>query len=304
MIEVKNLTKVFKGDFWKKPFTAVDNISFSVQRGEIFGFLGLNGAGKTTTIKILMSLIYPTSGNATIMGKSVTDVKIKNKIGFLPENPYFYDYLKTEEFLDFYMQLFNMGKDERERNVKELISLVRLDGAYGRYLRKFSKGMLQRIGIAQALVNDPDLLIFDEPMSGLDPIGRREIRDLIIRLKERGKTIFFSSHILSDVEMICERVAIIHRGKIVSTGCLDDLLKPELENIEIVTEGFRDEFIPLISPLCNVDAKRRDKLYLKVDSEEGVDRIYRIVKDNGGRIISINYQRESLEDLFLRKVDQ
>lgn len=231
VITTEGLTKEFRVGFRMKRVLALDGLNLKVEEGEIFGYIGPNGAGKTTTLKIMMGLIYPTSGNVQIFGRDVKDVNIKMDIGFLPEAPYFYDYLTAREFLDFYGQLFDLGKNERKRRNEELLDMVDLRLAKDTQLRKFSRGMLQRIGIAQALINDPKLVILDEPMSGLDPVGRTKIRDVILRLKDEGKTVFFSSHILSDVEMICDRVGILVNGRLKEVGKLEELLG-ERESLE------------------------------------------------------------------------
>lgn len=231
VITTEGLTKEFRVGFRMKRVLALDNLNLKVEEGEIFGYIGPNGAGKTTTLKIMMGLIYPTSGNVQIFGRDIKDINIKMDIGFLPEAPYFYDYLTAREFLDFYSQLFGLGKKERERRIEELLDMVDLRLVKDTQLRKFSRGMLQRIGIAQALINDPKLVVLDEPMSALDPVGRTKIRDVILRLKDEGKTVFFSSHILSDVEMICDRVGLLVNGKLKEIGKLEELLG-ERESLE------------------------------------------------------------------------
>jgi len=231
VITTEGLTKEFRVGFRMKRVLALDNLNLKVEEGEIFGYIGPNGAGKTTTLKIIMGLIYPTSGNVQIFGRDIKDINIKMDIGFLPEAPYFYDYLTAREFLDFYSQLFGLGKKERERRIEELLDMVDLRLVKDTQLRKFSRGMLQRIGIAQALINDPKLVVLDEPMSALDPVGRTKIRDVILRLKDEGKTVFFSSHILSDVEMICDRVGLLVNGKLKEIGKLEELLG-ERESLE------------------------------------------------------------------------
>ena len=218
VLKTQGLTKTYHTGFWGRRMVALEGLDLEVCRGEVFGFLGPNGAGKTTTLKLLMGLIYPTSGKAWILDKEIGDVAVKQHIGFLPESPYFYDYLTAEEFLRFYGQLFGLSRAVLSHRLDELFRLVGLSQVRKLQLRKFSKGMLQRIGIAQALVNDPQLVILDEPMSGLDPVGRKEIRDLILQLKTQGKTIFFSSHILHDAEVLCDRVGILIKGLMVALG--------------------------------------------------------------------------------------
>ncbi len=234
VIAVEELRKTFAFGFFRRKVQAVRGISFSVERGEIFGFLGPNGAGKTTTIKMLMGLIFPTGGKLNLLGRPVPDVGAKRRLGFLPESPYFYDYLSGRELLDLAGRLFDLQSVERRRRAEALLARVGLADAAALPLRKYSKGMLQRLGLAQALVNDPELVVLDEPMSGLDPIGRKEIRDLIAQLRSDGKTVFFSTHILSDVEMLCDRCAILVRGQLRDVGPLDRLLSPKLLHTEVV----------------------------------------------------------------------
>src|SRR5215212_3354940 len=225
VVEIENLTKDYEVGFWRKhKVRALDGLTLSVERGEIFGFLGANGAGKTTTLKLLMRLIYPTAGRARILGRDISDVSMHARIGYLPENPYFYDYLTARELLNYCGELFGYRRTERERRTDELLARVRLDEkSWDKQLRKYSKGMLQRVGLAQALVNDPEIVFLDEPMSGLDPIGRREVRDLISSLRAKGTTVFMCSHILSDIEVLCDRVAILNRGRLSETGRLEEL---------------------------------------------------------------------------------
>src|SRR5450432_2449721 len=225
VVEIENLVKDYEVGFWRKRrVRALDSLSLSVNEGEIFGFLGANGAGKTTTLKLLMRLIFPTAGRAQILGHDIADVSMHSRIGYLPENPYFYDYLTAREFLDYCGEIFGLSKSHRRRRAAELLGLVNLDEKkWDTQLRKFSKGMLQRVGLAQALVNDPEVVFLDELMSGLDPVGRREVRDLIGSLRQEGKTVFMCSHILSDIEVLCDRVAILKHGRLAHVGSLDEL---------------------------------------------------------------------------------
>jgi ABC-2 type transport system ATP-binding protein len=212
-IRTEALTKHYSIGFWRpRPYLALEGLTLAVGQGEVFGFLGPNGAGKTTTLKLLMQLIYPTSGTARILGAPVGSAEVKRRIGYLPENPYFYDHLTAEELLEYFASLFGYGAAERRQRASRLLDEVGIGAERRLQLRKFSKGMLQRVGIAQALINDPEVVFFDEPMSGLDPLGRREIRQLILRLRDRGCTVFFSSHVLSDAEALCSRVAIVAKG--------------------------------------------------------------------------------------------
>src|ERR671934_872870 len=238
------LTKDYAVGFWRKrPYRALDRLSLTVQPGEVFGFLGPNGAGKTTTLKLLMQLVYPTSGRAEILGRPVGDLEVKRRLGYLPENPYFYDYLTAEELLAYFARLFGYrGADTRAR-ASRLLDEVGIGAERRLQLRKFSKGMLQRVGIAQALINEPGLVILDEPMSGLDPLGRREVRSLILRLRDRGCTVFFSSHVLSDAEALCHRVAILAKGRLVATGALTEMLAFRARGWELVVSEAPDAFM-------------------------------------------------------------
>src|SRR5215207_5983389 len=231
VVEITNLTKDYEVGFWRKrKVRALDGLSLSIDRGQIFGFLGANGAGKTTTLKLLMRLIFPTAGSAKILDHDIGDVSMHERIGYLPENPYFYDYLTAREFLDYCAEIFGYPAAARRKRAADLLARVKLDEKrWDTQLRKFSKGMLQRVGLAQSLINDPEIVFLDEPMSGLDPVGRRQVRDLILQLKARGCTVFFSSHILSDAEALCSRVAIMAQGRLVASGALHEIAQLELK---------------------------------------------------------------------------
>lgn len=302
VIKTVNLTKVFKAGFRGKNATALEGLNLEVNEGEIFGFLGPNGAGKTTTIKILMGLIYPTTGNAWILDKEVTDIEVKNRIGFLPEQPYFYDYLTSTEFLSFYGQLFGLKGDKLRTRMNDLLTLVGLEGAANIQLRKFSKGMLQRIGIAQALINRPDLIVLDEPMSGLDPVGRKEIRDIILRLKDDGKTVFFSTHIIPDVEMICDRVGILMKGELVNVGRLDEIINAGVKYIEIIARNISKELIAHMEAMGFIVNETWERVSIIVKDENRVDAVLQMVMDGKGRIVSVAPQRETLEEYFMKKI--
>src|SRR5258706_1304541 len=239
VIEIDNLTKDYDTGFGRKrKVRALDGLSLTVESGQVFGFLGANGAGKTTTLKLLMRLIYPTGGAARILGRDINDVAMHARIGYLPENPYFYDYLTAREFLNYCGELFGLDRATRERRTNELLTRVNLETkGWDRQLRKFSKGMLQRVGLAQALVNDPEIVFLDEPMSGLDPVGRRELRELIASLRTQGKTVFMCSHILSDIEVLCDNVAILKGGRLAHAGSLDELRARESALIEVIATG-------------------------------------------------------------------
>lgn len=302
VIKAENLTKIFKAGFRGKRVAALKGLNLEVKRGEIFGFLGPNGAGKTTTIKILMGLIYPTDGKAWILNRELGDVDVKGRIGFLPEQPYFYDYLTSTEFLRFYGQLFRLQREDLEDRIRILLTMVGLGHAADIQLRKFSKGMLQRIGIAQALINHPDLIVLDEPMSGLDPLGRKEVRDLILHLKEEGRTIFFSTHIIPDVEMICDRVGILMHGELVNTGRLDDIIDARVKYIEIIARNVSREMLPHMEAMGASIYETWGQVSIRICNEGRLESILEMIKDGKGRIVSVVPQRETLEEHFIKKI--
>lgn len=297
-ILVKELTKVYKGHLGGS-VTAVNNVSFQVEQGEIFGFIGPNGAGKTTTIKMLLGLLFPTSGGAFVLGHPAGNIEAKKRISYLPESPYFYEHMTGREVLDFYCRLFRMDSGGRRAKTQELLERVGLAGDGERSLRQYSKGMLQRIGIAQALINDPDLLFFDEPTSGLDPIAHKDIQELILSLKQQGKTVFLSSHQLSDVEMVCDRVAIINRGELIRIGTLDELLHAGRTVITLSkpADGLVDS-LKSVAERVSVDA---DRVRVHVQTE---DDVYRVLDAARGKaeLVSAVPQRQTLEDLFVELI--
>lgn len=303
VIEIIDLTKDYEvGFFKKKKVRALDQLNLEVHRGEIFGFLGPNGAGKTTTLKLLMRLIYPTGGSARILGHSVDDVSTRARLGYLPENPYFYDYLSGRELLEYTAALFGIPPEQARQKGTELLGLVGLDAERAnRQLRKYSKGMLQRIGIAQALVNDPEIVFLDEPMSGLDPIGRREVRDLLLSLRAQGKTVFFSSHILSDVEALCDRAAILSQGRLVRCGTVYELTGVEDSAVEVVAVGIDpsslDRFHKRVSSLRSASATPNGVHLVLADGNEVGDTLI-LIRECGGKLVSVNPRRASLEDIF------
>jgi ABC-2 type transport system ATP-binding protein len=298
-IEILGLSKTYSVGFWRKrPKHALRPLQLGVEEGEIFGFLGPNGAGKTTTLKLLMGLVSPTSGSARILGKLWTDPLVKAQIGFLPEHPYFYDYLTASELLEYYAELSGVPAKERRTRINAMLARVGLPDVGGVQLRKFSKGMLQRVGIAQAILHDPKVVFLDEPMSGLDPMGRREVRDLIEQLKREGKTVFFSTHILSDAEALCDRVAIIHLGELRGVGAVADLTSGVHGKVEIVWQGTR---IP-------ASFKSLGEYHIVGDTvravvpEENQDTAVDMLRREGLRLISLVPVRVSLEDYFVQKL--
>lgn len=300
---MKGLTKDFKKGFWiKRPFRALDDLHLSVKEGEVFGFLGPNGAGKTTTLKILMRLIYPTAGEAKILGKPIQDVDTHKEIGFLPESPYFYDHLTAEECLHYAAHLFGYDRSVARRKVHALLELVGLVDSKRVPMRKFSKGMVQRIGLAQALINDPKVVFFDEPMSGLDPIGRREVREIVVGLKNKGVTIFFSSHILSDVESLCDRVAILNKGRLLDCGGLNEILRMEVSSLEVIVAGIHNGGIEAIRKASRHLEQLGDRIRILIPDDRTLDQILPVVRQCQGKLISVNPIRESLEDFFLKRI--
>lgn len=314
VLQVDKLRKEFVQGFLRKRTVAVRGISFEVERGEVFGFLGPNGAGKTTTMKMLMGLIYPSGGSAQIMGAPVGNLEAKRRIGYLPENPYFYDYLSATEFLLMVGQIYGLDRRTRKKRAGDLLERVGLSMAKGRAMRSYSKGMLQRVGLAQALMGDPELVVLDEPMSGLDPIGRREVRELMLELREAGKTVFFSTHILADANLLCERVGIIVKGELRDVGPLGELLSPKILHIEVLWSGSEALRETLRSEFSGVDERAEGETgegeSSHSTSSEGelfvsptqaqVDRFLAAVVGGGGAVLQVTPHRETLEELFVR----
>jgi ABC-2 type transport system ATP-binding protein len=299
IIEIQNLTKDYEVGFWRKrKARALDGLSLEVEQGQIFGFLGANGAGKTTTLKLLMRLIFPTGGTARILGHDISDVSMHARIGYLPENPYFYDYLTAREFLNYCGQLF--GASNIKARTEELLTRVNLDKqSWDRQLRKFSKGMLQRVGLAQAIVNDPEIVFLDEPMSGLDPVGRREVRDLIASLRDEGKTVFMCSHILSDIEVLCDGVAILKGGRVAHAGSLNELRAKETSAIEVIASHADGESVKTNLSIDAEVTTTPSGLRIQVADEREVDAVIAALRKVNGKLVSVQPVRQSLEELFM-----
>ncbi len=302
-IETDALSKDYLVGFWRpRPYRALHDLTLAVEHGDIFGFLGPNGAGKSTAIKLLMQLVFPTSGQARILGQPLGDLAVKRRIGFLPENPSFYDYLSAEELLTYFAGLFGIPAAERAARVASVLDRVGLGAERRSRLRSYSKGMVQRVGIAQALINEPDVVFFDEPMSGLDPIGRREIRQLMLDLRARGTTVFFSSHILSDAEALCSQVAIVAQGRLVATGKVSELLSEDQHGWEVVVDGLPATALPQVGARARACTLVHDGRHLLEFAPGDPAELVRLMTEAGGRIVSLHAQRETLEAFFVRRV--
>ena len=298
-IEIKELEKSYPSTFGTRRIPVLRGIDLSVEPGMVYGFLGPNGAGKTTTIKCMVGLLRPDGGQIRLLGRDADTLECRRHLGFLPENPYFYDYLTIRELLNLSGRLFGMAPAERRRRVDEVIRQVGLWGREETRLRKCSKGMLQRTGLAQALVGDPEILILDEPFSGLDPVGRKELRDLVLSLKDSGRTIFFSSHILQDMELMVDRVAIIINGRIVREGHLDDLISATVRHYELVYAGVDETAAARIAP----GTERRDSHFiLRAQTLEEINGKIREIQSMGGRVEALVPVKLTLEDIFMHEV--
>jgi len=302
-IEIDGLGMIYRSGFFGRR-EALRSLDLEIHENEIFGYLGANGAGKTTTIKILVGLMYPTSGSAKILGRDISDVEARRNIGYQPENPFFYEYLTASESLHFYGRLCGVPRAVRNKRVDELLELINVPGVRNMPVRQFSKGMRQRLGLAQALINDPKVLFLDEPLEGLDPMGRHQLREVITSLKEKGKTIFFSSHILSDVELICDRVGMLVRGELTAVGSLSSLLTSMLQYIEIAARDLPPDALAKIQPLAERLVTRDSVVHFRVPDEESGKSALRIISSSGATLLSYIPHRESLEEYFVRTSQQ
>ncbi|MGA3327024.1 MAG: ABC transporter ATP-binding protein [Terriglobia bacterium] len=302
-IEIKGLTKDYRVGFWKTGIKrALNSLNLIVESGEVFGLLGPNGAGKTTTLKILLRLVFPTSGTARILGKELNDTTLHQHVGYLPEHPYFYDHLSPEELLYYTGRLFGLGKEDLRRRVDQLLERVGLTESRHVALRRFSKGMVQRAGIAQALINDPEVVFLDEPMSGLDPLGRREVRELVLQLREEKKTVFFSTHILSDAETLCDRVAILNRGQLQGCGELRQILSLGASTTELILETPPSGILEELRPLVVSMVRTGDRVRLQIREEDNIEKALAVALRGKAKVISMNPVKMSLEDYFLSQV--
>jgi ABC-2 type transport system ATP-binding protein len=303
-IHTEDLTKDYALGFWRKrPYRALDRLTLEVEGGEVFGLLGPNGAGKTTTLKLLLQLVFPTSGRAEILGRPAGDVSVRRRIGYLPENPYFYDHLTAIELLDYFAKLCGLTSLDRSARIPRLLDQVGIGAERRLPLRRYSKGMLQRVGLAQALVNEPEVVFLDEPMSGLDPIGRRMVRELILGLRDRGATVFFSSHILSDAEAVCSRVAILAGGRLVASGRLTELLAFGIKGWEVIVEGANQAVLDRVRSLAvRVTPIAEGRYALELQPTARPDQVMADLAAAGASVVSINPLRDTLEDFFMRQV--
>ena len=300
----EHLAKTYVLGFFRKKVHAARDVNIEVKRGEIFGLLGPNGAGKTTTLKVVMGLVRPSSGAARVLGLPVGDLRAKRALGYLPESPYFYDYLSGRELLVFMGKLFSLGAAEALRRADELLETVGLTHAADMALRRYSKGMLQRVGLAQALINDPELVILDEPMTGLDPLGRKDLRELIAQLRRDGKTVVLSSHILSDVELLADRVAIVVQGRTVACGHLQQLVDARTLSTEVVLSDFTPELEQALARAERQATVKGHKLRVVVPGDEPVDSVLELAHEHNARVLVVSPRNESLEDVVVRLVEQ
>jgi ABC-2 type transport system ATP-binding protein len=303
-IRTRELTKDFLVGFWRpRPYRALDRLSLEVAAGEVFGFLGPNGAGKTTTLKLLMQLVFPTSGEVEILGRPAGDVGVRRRIGYLPENPYFYDHLTAEELLDYFGRLFGMAPADRRARIAATLDRLGIGAERKLQLRKFSKGMLQRVGLAQALLNDPEVVFLDEPMSGLDPLGRRDVRALILELRDAGRTVFFSSHILSDAEALCSQVAIVAKGRLAASGRLADMREFAVLGWELIMADVPEAALDRLRGVARkVTSIAGGRYVIDLPPDGRPEELLRELTAAGATLVSLNPVRETLEDVFVRRV--
>jgi ABC-2 type transport system ATP-binding protein len=300
VLKVEGLHKTFRVGFFRKRIEAVRGVSFDVREGETFGLLGPNGAGKTTSMKSILRLIGPDRGTIELFGAALSQKSLQ-RIGYLPENPYVYQYLRAPEFLDLCGRLVGLNAQQRASRTEAMLSLVGLSHATDRPIGRFSKGMMQRVGLAQALLHDPELLILDEPMSGLDPIGRKQVRDIIVGQRKLGKTLIFTSHVLSDVEMLCDRIAIIDRGKVVARGTLDELLRRDVRRVRIQAEGVTPALQQRLLAQGLTVREQERTVHVTIEGDQGLSPLLLELLREGASVLEVEPERETLEELFVRK---
>ena len=300
-VRIRGLTKSYMvGHLRRRPRPALRGLTLDVARGEVFGYLGPNGSGKTTTLKILMGLVYPDAGEAEILGHPFADRRWRYLAGYMPEHPYLYDYLTPREYLDYVGRLFGLARAERRKRADALLERVGLAHARDLAMRRFSKGMVQRAGLAQTLMNDPELVFLDEPMSGLDPVGRKLVRDLILELKGQGKTVFFSTHILADAETLCDRVAVLRGGELLETGRLDEILRIDVEHLEVLAASLTTDAVRSL-PHVRASQAIGDRWRLEV-AEAGLAEVVQAIVRAGGRVLSVQPIRQTLEEHFFHEI--
>ncbi len=302
VIETKELCKHFCTPLARRKIKAIENLNLSIEPGEIFGFLGPNGAGKTTMIKILTNLLFPSSGQALLFNKPVDDMSVKRKIGYLPEHPTFYSHLTGYELLCFCSKINDIKHKNKKIEINELLVKVGLAGAENLLVSKYSKGMVQRLGLAQALINNPELVIFDEPLEGLDPLGRNDVKNILLELKNQGKTVFFSTHILPDVEVICDRVGILLKGKLISAGRIDEFLKKSIDSIEVTAQNLSEVAIEAVGQNASLISRFGKETQFIFTESQYVDAAVDLIRKYNGRLVSLQPHRKTLEEYFISQV--
>lgn len=304
VISTKNLKKEYSGSgFSKEKITALKNFSFNVQEGDIFGLLGPNGAGKTTLVKVLLGIVYPTEGEVSIFGESIKNEKYKKRVGYLPENHKFPNYLTGEQVLHYFGMLSGMSKADVQSRSDEYLKIVDMDKWKKTKIKKYSKGMMQRLGIAQAMINEPDLIFLDEPTDGVDPIGRKEIRDILIGLKEKGKTIFLNSHLLSEIELVCNRVAILNKGELIKEGTIDEITSTGNQHT-FATSDLPDAVINILLSQHMATLHGKNEFLVNAGSPEVLNSIIDVLRKNSVNILSITKEKNSLENMFINLIGQ